>query len=189
MKPSHRNAPETCSDSFLLCAGVGCPFSVSNSNGDNRHRRDMVKYRCPVAKCIARYCSVACCKSHKIFAHSAVTVTTADGEDQSNNATTVASPEAVISDIQTEENISVQRPAGSTDGVIILTELQKDRLAHDSKIIQMLGSKRLRQQISLVDHGDNGDGHGDHRTKMLQTLRHSDAEFNSFIERLLETVR
>ena len=205
--PRHRNAiTDACSGSLILCAGVGCPYSISgaeDSNGD-RSKRNVVKYRCPVANCIARYCSVACCKSHKTVVHSAITATISDGEGQRSITAAVAAarPEATASN----DDVTAQRPISTfVDSVAILSELQKQRLAHDSKILHMLGSKRLRQQISLVDHGNehggggggselvhkaaSADSHGDHRTKMLQTLRHSDAEFNSFIESLLETVR
>ena len=196
LKHPKANIAKDTSSGPYLCAGVGCPLGSCTNESSNvgQRRKDVVKYRCPVAQCMARYCSVACCKSHKALVHSVINAV--DGESQASAAATIDAGSNPTTNIQREESVT---PAGATlvvDGMAILNEVQKHRLVHDADILHMLGSKRLRQQISLVDQGNEQggsdsatDSHSDRRTKMLQMLRNSDAEFNGFIEKLLDTVK
>lgn len=124
-------------------------------------------YRCP--KCRANYCSKDCCKTHQESSCLKV------GEDVS--LTNGSKIDSVIANAET----SVVKQAPREDFVTMLTSEQKSRLRKDRRIQDLLGSKRLRAHLDMVDTAHD-------RSAALKKLRMTNPDFSAFIDLVSDVV-
>ena len=131
-------------------------------------------YKCP--KCLQRYCSLECCKTHK--------------EECILSHTTLSSSSAAISttDIPAVES-GAEAETGATNtvptvkeliGVELLSEQEKDRLKMSLWLQDILKSNRLRSQITEIDKSPEP-------LMALRELR-KNSEFNEFVHMMLEVL-
>ena len=122
------------------------------------------KYRCP--KCDVKYCTLVCFKTHKISC-----------EENFQSLKEKNTTEEVISTSREE-----QSSYSSSSNFLILSASQKEKLRNSKKIQDILRSKRLREHIFDVDNAPD-------RQKALRNLRSKNAEFDSFLQELLVTIK
>ena len=119
-------------------------------------------YKCP--KCEARYCSVKCCKEHKI-----------------SSCLTAATPQLIEKDVGVTEDVKKEEEVDIDSRFKLLTEDSKRRLEENPRVQTVLKSKRLRQDLEKIDSG------GQDRQRLLRLAR-SSPEFEQFVTLLLRTI-
>ena len=118
------------------------------------------KYKCP--KCLAPYCSVVCCKSHK-----------EKGCADSSSLPPKSVPELASPAVDESEGSGVT-----------LDEAQKGKLQNSAQLASLLRSKRLQRHFLQIQQQV-----GDSRRTKLRELRQKHSEFEEVVNILLEVVK
>lgn len=168
-------------------------------------------YKCP--KCKAHYCSVACCKLHKANQHPPVAYTIGDRpydlQLQQNIDNYASKYTGSVQTKETVKDISTGNSSSTSDKSRYLSAEQKLLLSKSDEIAQLLKSKRLRDQIKIIEGGkmedilaSNQPGNGTSevqcgtaivasgraRQKSLKRMREKDSEFDAFVEKMLDVI-
>ncbi len=150
-------------------------------------------YKCP--QCSSLYCSVTCCRSHKLECGSTSATHSVNESCTSlvaNVITAIDSAQAGTKPIGAINYVN-NDPLFVVDGdSSLLTDTQKQRLLASAELKTLLKSKRLRQHIDLIDLGgdsnNNDNSNSTSRQKMLKTMRGKDVHFESFVGLLLKVI-
>lgn len=118
------------------------------------------KYKCP--KCLLPYCSVNCCKEHKL------------------EKCVFQAPVTPI--IKHEERPIVPSNVPAQE-LVVLTEAQKERLRSSSKLRALLKNTRLQRHLSLIN-----DERAERRQQKLKEIRENNPEFEEVVSLFLEAV-
>lgn len=118
------------------------------------------KYKCP--KCLLPYCSVNCCKEHKlekcVF-------------------------QAPVTPIIKREERSIAPSNVPVQELVVLTEAQKERLRSSSKLRALLKNTRLQRHLSLINSE-----RAERRQQKLKEIRENNPEFEEVVSLFLEAV-
>ncbi len=124
------------------------------------------KYKCP--SCKSHYCSVACCKSHKGTCNIETGKDEKDTNEIDKSKTTV-----------TNVSGQVQVSRGLDDSNVLMLSSNQLKFLENSKWLgTILKSKRLREDITMIDEASN-------RPKLLKRFREVNPEFDQFVRQLM----
>ena len=127
-------------------------------------------YKCP--QCFSRYCSLACCKSHKLICTQALS---SNSNSKAPIVTTFSSPQPTI------EATIVKNEIEDTSASQLLTPLQLEILSKSSYINDMLKSPLLCKHILEVDKASDRQGE-------LRKKRKVNKDFDEFIMTMMKEV-
>lgn len=120
------------------------------------------KYKCPTCK--LRYCSVPCCKSHRMNSDNCIP----------NTSDTSRRHMELISNVEISTNSTEQHE-------LQLNATQIQKLSSSLYIKDMIQSKRLREDLIKIDSGND-------RLNILRLMRLKNTELNEFFVRLMEEI-
>ena len=131
-------------------------------------------YKCP--KCLSPYCSSACCTTHKESCSTFVLSATGDNAEKKHDE--IGNQVALLTDMSADSVATVKSKATE---LVILQPTEKEGIVQSQELRSLLKSKRLRDDIALVDSSKD-------RQAALKALRARNPEFNSFVDVLLTCV-
>lgn len=153
--------------SILICGSSSSSSSVTSHCVICHVIMEPIKYKCPL--CVLPYCSVGCCKSHKLVCSEQLRVQFDSGTEN----TTV--------------NTASCSSSSSNSFVTLLSSKQIEALKSSNVIRNALKSKRLREHIISIDSLPTSTTNDDvKKRKCLEAMRMKNPFFEEFIDTMLK---